>query len=210
MGLLLAVAAGGCGVPAPSPEEHEVAAGAVEPFDTTTLYPRFDRPESAPVHLLPLAGADTVRLQDNPVDGDDWVAYAVRGLDERLGAWIVNVQYYESIMVLLVHHRTGAELYIPHDIAISPSGTRVIGTAVDLVAGYLWNGLEILRVTPTGFELEYRLDLSTAGWGPSDPEWLADDRIALIRNDLDDTSLQYVNSRVELRFEAGEWRLAGG
>jgi hypothetical protein len=106
---------------------------------------------------------------------------------------------------LLVEAGTGRTTRIDAPPSPSPNGRRFVTTSVDLVAGHLPNRVRIYRMEASGPMLEWEIE--PREWGARFSAWRDDGTLRLERVDLDWSTYEELISPLEVRREAGGWRL---
>lgn len=93
--------------------------------------------------------------------------------------YILAVGLYEGSTWLLIDSRNGEQLAIYGDPILSPDGSRLVASNIDMVAMFDPNGLQVIRLTEKGPVEEFALNPEP--WGPVDPQWADDRRITFTK-----------------------------
>lgn len=161
---------------------------------------------------LVLAAGDTLRLVDESGDHSDVVYYSYQGHWPPSGHYLVQRQYYEGAEHVLVHDSTGESTVIPDRPLLSPDGRRFAVLALDLVAGYGPNTLQLWRFEDSAPTMEW--ETSPTQWGPTDGAW--EDTTALrftqrgFCSELGGTGRDMCQRPARLYRSGGNWHLETG
>ncbi len=85
----------------------------------------------------------------------------------------------------------------------SPDGTRLLCANEDIMAGFTDNGIQVWRISPDGFVLEFE-DISLR-WGPKEAMWEDDDTIVFDKFEFDAQTYGFTTSPGKLLHLDGVW-----
>jgi len=137
--------------------------------------------------VVQIANGPPIVFRDTLLDQPDVVLYSYRQYYPSVQYHLIEVQYYEGGIYILLDGVSG-DTTLSHGIPVlSPDTTRFVAASQDLVAGYFPTGIQIWRIARRRIELEFtslsdRRQLPS--WGPAEPFWLDASRIRFDRIEL--------------------------
>lgn len=156
----------------------------------TTSAPESTVWQSSPDSLtatLRLASGRTLEFRsDTSEQYDRPVRNRYIGTLPKLGFHVIEQDYYEGWNFLLVHPSTGRTTTVWKPPVVSPTGRHLLVASMDLSAGYVPTLVQVWSVGPDSLTKD--CELTTAdyeegeGWGASDPQWLNDTVVRVIRH----------------------------
>ncbi|OPL18093.1 MAG: hypothetical protein AVO35_06200 [Candidatus Aegiribacteria sp. MLS_C] len=163
------------------------------------------RPDSSTLCILTVGG-DTISFVDNRYPGinEEYASYRLVDRIGERGLWVVHRVGHEWEEWKLVDGVTGEMRTAISGPAVSPDGTRLLCSMMDIMAAFVDNGIQIWRITPHGLELEFQ-DISVP-WGPQEARWDGDSAITFVKVSYshDDDNYSYRPGRLELTC-GGRW-----
>jgi hypothetical protein len=137
--------------------------------------------------VVEIANGPPIVFRDTLLDQPDVVLYSYRLHYPSVQYHLIEVQYYEGGIYILLDGVSG-DRTLSHGIPVlSPDTTHFVAASQDLVAGYSPTGIQIWRIAGRRIELEFS-SLSDhrrlPSWGPAKPFWLDTSRIRFDRIEL--------------------------
>lgn len=153
--------------------------------------------------INPRAGTP-VRLQDSVGAHGVGHHYVYSAFLPAIDAHLVEVQLYEGGGHLLVSRRTGRLTSLDAPPILAPDRSRFVTASYDTEAGYDPNRIQIRKLDADSAVLEWEME--PIMWGPTDPQWLDDSTLTIVRQPAlghpDSTQLA---RPLLLRRRAGAW-----
>ena len=129
------------------------------------------------------------------------------GFLEPIDHYLVRTILFEGDRFGLVDAETGLLTALDAPPVVSPDGSRLLTTSLDLVAGHAPNRIRIYRMTAGGPDVEWSLE--PTGWGAAQGVWVSNSRIALDSvAGLGGRPPSQPGTRIELLRETHGWRRA--
>ena len=130
-----------------------------------------------------------------------------------LGYHVIEQDYYEGWNYLLVHPSTGHTTTVWKPPIVSPSGRRLLVASMDLDAGYVPTLVQIWTVRSDSLTRDW--ELTTAdyeageGWGASDPQWLSDTVVRVMKHPFHDGRLSADSAPAWIVRTPSGWQVQG-
>jgi hypothetical protein len=99
-------------------------------------------------------------LTDKESEGDDIAIYRLQGMIKEPGFWIVIIGQYEGLEYLLINQQNGEQTATwgyPH---VSPDKKYLLVGSVDLVAGFIPNGLQLFEYSGNTLKKVFERELT--------------------------------------------------
>ena len=133
------------------------------------------------LRLRPATGLE-VRLLNNPVENDRYVAYEYVASLPEIKQWLVSVHLYEGGYYMLVDQRNGRRTQLMAPPVISPDGRHFVCGNSDVLARFEPSGLQLWSAEGSGLRLLWERQTE---WGCTNPRWL-DNKTILFEQDFFD------------------------
>ena len=156
---------------------------------------------------IPLTRGDTLKLEGDLSDSDQYHRYRYIRHLPRLPFHLVQVHYYESIGYHLYHERTGALFRLRGVPSVSPHGTRIVAAAPTGATSETPNGLWVYQLHGDSLAQIWRYD--DDDWGARDPVWAGEDTIRFTRTWRPVRERSGDELPAMLVFADGQWELSG-
>lgn len=128
---------------------------------------------------IALARGDAVTYTDSLHDDTQGMWFSYRGRFGSIGYHLVEIQFYEGRIFLLVNGRTGWTTWSDGVPMLSPDGAQLAAANVDIDAEHSSTSLQVWRVAADSLELAFSQDFDLRSydeesvWGPANLEWLS-------------------------------------
>lgn len=162
------------------------------------------RSEDSSICIVTASG-DTVSFSDDrkPVFPEDYNAlFLVDRLPEP-DLWVLERDYFEYRHWIVVSGADGSSQQTIAAPVPSPDGTRLLCANEDIMAGFTDNGIQVWRLSPEGFVLEFE-DISLR-WGPRNAMWEDDSTIVFEKYEFDSGSHGFSIRQGRLVYSEGVW-----
>jgi hypothetical protein len=163
------------------------------------------RPDSTILCIVSLQG-DTVVFKDSGEfqSPEEFFRYRLIDYLKDQNYWVVEAGGYEWIEWHLVNGKNGAvDVTIAAPVP-SPDGSRFLCVKEDIEACFIYNGIQVWRLSPGGLVLEFE-DVDVP-WGPVDAMWQDDSTITFQKHSYDWDTYDELMRPGSLRLSAeGEW-----
>jgi len=163
------------------------------------------RPDSTTLCIVTAQG-DTVVFRDSDVFKSPETFFVYDLIDFLPGQkfWVIEAGGYEWIEWQLLDGRTGRIETVIAPPVPSPDGSRFLCAQEDIVAGFIYNGIQVWRLDPHGLVLEFE-DVDVP-WGPVDAAWEDNSTITFRKHSYDWDTWDELFRPGSLRLSAdGEW-----
>jgi hypothetical protein len=142
------------------------------------------RPESTILCIVSTEG-DTVLFRDNGKfqSPEEFSRYQLIDFLPEQNYWVVETGGYEWIEWCLVNGENGAMQTTIASPVPSPDGSRFLCAQEDIVAGFIYNGIQVWRLEAGSLVLEFE-DVDVP-WGPVDAMWQDDSTIVFKKHSYD-------------------------
>jgi len=152
-----------------------------------------------------LSSGDTATFVDDrkPLYMEDYNAlFLVDRLPEP-NLWVLERDYLEYRHWIVVNASDGSNVQAIAAPVPSPDGTRLLCANEDIMAGFTDNGIQVWRIAPDGFVLEFE-DISLR-WGPKEAMWEDDQTIVFEKFEFDADSYGFITRPGRLVYSEGVW-----
>lgn len=152
-----------------------------------------------------LSSGDTVTFVDDrkPVYMESYNALFLVDRMPELNLWVLERDYLEYRHWILVNGVDGSSQQAIAAPVPSPDGTRLLCANEDIMAGFTDNGIQVWRISPDGFLLEFE-DISLR-WGPKDATWEDDNTIVFVKYEFDAQIYGFTIRPGKLLYLDGVW-----
>jgi hypothetical protein len=149
------------------------------------VYPdRAFRPDSCTLCIITDPGDTLVFRDQRDTDYiEDFAVYELLSFLPEQDCWVISKVCYEWAITLLVDGSDGSTTEAVSHPEPSPDGTRLLCANVDIMAGFLDNGIQVWRMDRDSLVLEFQ-DLSVP-WGPDEARWAGDSLIVFQKRTYD-------------------------
>lgn len=162
------------------------------------------RSEDSSICIVTASG-DTVSFTDDrkPVYPEDYNALFLVGRLPEPDLWVLERDYFEYRHWIVVNGADGSSQQTIAAPIPSPDGTRLLCANEDIMAGFTDNGIQVWRISPDGFVLEFE-DISLR-WGPRNAIWEDDLTIVFEKYEFDAGSYGFTIRQGRLLYSEGVW-----
>ncbi len=155
-----------------------------------------------------LTSGEVVEFADSY--GESWETawrFTYEGYLDRIRAHLIRVTLIEGGSYLLIGATRGDTTVVDSRPVSSPTAERFITTSIAGEAGFDPSRIQIWRVTPDGFSLEFSHE--TDDWGFSDAVWQREDSITVARHtQTDEVFPGTIRHPLSIIHRAGTWVLS--
>ncbi len=135
-------------------------------------------------------------VSDKNMESEDFSAYSYIGKLNDINYYLIFVSYYEAYQYLIVNAKTGKETYICGAPAVSPNKKYLLTSNFDLIAGFVYNGMEMYDVGSDSLKTNWKRELTK--WGACDIAWIDDNTLVAKKQRIDSTTQNSVSSYVKI------------
>jgi len=163
--------------------------------------------------IIKLITGRTTKFSDKDTNTNEMVNYNLVEVYRDIGYALVHEQYWEGGTYDLVNLQTGQIEEINGWPLVSPSKKFLASINFGDLMGYTDSIVKIYRLARPHLVLEWSL----TSWSPSDPNWITDSKLDLIKNYFSPELYQsgkfvndrdcYIKEKVTVILKDGQWQL---
>jgi hypothetical protein len=136
-------------------------------------------------------------LINNLSDDDSSTDYIFQKSIDAIGYWEVLAYYYESLDYVLINQNDGDEIHVWGRTILSPDNQYVLCSSVDLEAGFIANGFQLLKMDNGKLVEQWSKELTE--WGAEKLIWTKDNYILGEQVYRDDTTGELKRRLIKMR-----------
>ena len=102
----------------------------------------------------------------------------------------------EGYQYLMINSKTGKETFICGPPAVSPNKKYLVASNLDLIAGFVYNGIEMYDIEADSLKLNWRRELTK--WGANEIAWINDHTLIAKKQQQDSVTQKFLDAYIRI------------